>query len=43
MNLTELGNIPKLWPGRTQALPPPQLSGREEEKWSREGVEAWDC
>ena len=30
----------KTW---SQALSPPPLTGKEEEKWTREGVEAWDC
>ena len=39
-DLSERGNIPELWPGVTQALPPPSAR-REEDKWSREGVEGW--
>ena len=26
-DLTEQGNVPKLWPRRSQAPPPPQLTG----------------
>ena len=43
INLMEQGNVPKPWLGGTQALSPPPLTGKEEEKWTREGVEAWDC
>ena len=37
-DLSEQGNAPELWLRGTRAPPPPQLT-REEEKWSREGVE----
>ena len=36
-DLTKQGNVPKLWPGRTQALPPLQLTGwRERNRVGRE-------
>ena len=37
INLMEQGNIPKPWPGRTQALPPSQLTDRR--KRNRAGRE----
>ena len=41
--LTEWGNVPKLWLNRTRALPPPQLTGGRKRNGAGREWKAWDC